>query len=82
MKIYVGNMPFSVTEDQLRAKFEVHGEVEEVSVVTDRHTGRPRGFGFVTMPNDEEANAAIGALNGTELEGRTIKVSESRPRKD
>ena len=82
MKIYVGNIPYSTTEDQLRDKFGEFGEVEEVTVVTDRHTGRPRGFGFVTMPNGEEANAAIEALNSSELDGRTLTVNEARPRRD
>ena len=82
MKIYVGNMPFSVTDGDLRAKFEEFGAVEEVTIITDRDTGRPRGFGFVTMPNSDEANAAISALNETEMDGRTLKVNEARPRRD
>jgi len=82
MKIYVGNMSFSTTEDSLRAKFEEYGTVEEVAIVTDRDTGRPRGFGFVTMPNSDEANAAIQALNATELDGRALNVNEARPRRD
>lgn len=80
MKIYVGNMSFKTTEDGLRAAFEPHGEVGEVSIVTDRETGRPRGFGFVTMPNDAQANAAIAALNGQDLDGRTLNVNEARPK--
>lgn len=82
MKIYVGNMSYSTTEEQLRAKFEEHGAVEEVKVVMDRDTGRPRGFGFVTMENDEEATAAIAALNDTEMDGRNLKVNEARPSRD
>ena len=82
MKIYVGNMSFSTTEETLRAKFEEYGTVEEVAIVTDRDTGRPRGFGFVTMPNSDEANAAIQALNATELDGRALNVNEARPRRD
>jgi RNA recognition motif-containing protein len=82
MKIYVGNMPFAVTEDALRVKFEEYGAVEEVTIVTDRDTGRPRGFGFVTMPNEDEAKAAISGLDETELEGRALKVNEARPRRD
>ena len=82
MKIYVGNMSFSTTEDTLRAKFEEYGTVEEVAIVTDRDTGRPRGFGFVTMTNADEANAAIQALNATELDGRALNVNEARPRRD
>lgn len=82
MKIYVGNMSYSTTEDQLRAKFGEYGTVEEVTIITDRDTGRPRGFGFVTMPDSDQANAAIAALNETELDGRTLKVNEARPRRD
>ena len=82
MRIYVGNLDFSTTEEKLREKFAEYGEVEEVAVITDRDTGRSRGFGFVTMPNSEEATAAIEALNSTELDGSTLKVSEARPRRD
>ena len=82
MKIYVGNLSYSTTEDQLREAFAEHGEVEEATVVTDRDTGRARGFGFVTMPNSEGAKAAIQALNATELDGRTLKVNEAQPRSD
>ena len=82
MKIYVGNLDFSTTEEKLREMFAEHGEVERVAVITDRATGRPRGFGFVTMPNSEEATAAIEALNSTELDGRTLKVEEALPRRD
>lgn len=80
MRIYVGNLSYSTTEEALRTKFLEFGEVEEAKVISDYDTGRSRGFGFVTMPNDEEANAAIEALNGTELDGRTLKVNEARPR--
>jgi RNA recognition motif-containing protein len=80
VKIYVGNMSYTTTEDTLREAFGAHGDVEEVAIVTDRDTGRPRGFGFVTMPNSEEANAAIQALNNADLDGRTLKVNEARPR--
>ncbi len=80
MKIFVGNMNFRTTEDDLRAAFEAHGEVEEVAVITDRETGRPRGFAFVTMPNDGEAQTAIEALNGQDLDGRTLNVNEARPK--
>ena len=80
-KIYVGNLPFSATEDELRQLFSEHGAVESVNVITDRDTGRPRGFGFIEM---EAANAdtAISALNGTDLGGRRLNVSEARPRRD
>ncbi|NIO00725.1 MAG: RNA-binding protein [Candidatus Latescibacteria bacterium] len=82
MKIYVGNLAYSTTEEQLREKFAQYGVVEEINLPTDRETGRPRGFGFVTMPNAEEASAAISALNETELDGRKLNVNEARPRRD
>ncbi len=77
MKIYVGNLSFDTNEEALRTAFAAHGDVEEVAVITDRDTGRPRGFAFVTMP-DSEARAAIDALNGKELDGRTLNVNEAR----
>jgi RNA recognition motif-containing protein len=80
MKLYVGNLSFSTTEETLQAEFGAHGQVEEVAVITDRDTGRPRGFAFVSMQNDNEARAAIEALNGTEVDGRTITVNEARPK--
>ena len=82
MNIYVGNLSYSSTEDGIRALFEAHGEVTSVRLITDRDTGRPRGFGFVEMSNDEEARAAIGALDGQELDGRNLKVNEARPKED
>ena len=78
-KIYVGNLPFTTTEDVIRELFSQHGEVTSVSLITDRDTGRPRGFGFVEMDN---AEAAIRALDGYELEGRNLKVNEARDRGD
>lgn len=80
MKIYVGNMSFNTSEDSLRELFSQHGEVREVAVVMDRETGRPRGFGFVTMENASEAQAAMTALNGAELDGRTLTVNEAKPK--
>jgi len=80
MKLYVGNLSFSTTEESLQNEFSAHGQVEEVAVITDRDTGRPRGFAFVSMSNDGEARAAIESLNGTELDGRTITVNEARPK--
>ncbi len=77
LKIYVGNISFDTSEDSLRDAFAQHGEVEEVAVITDRDTGRPRGFAFVTMP-DSAARTAIDALNGKELDGRTLNVNEAR----
>lgn len=82
MKIYVGNMSFNTTEDTLHATFSEHGDVQEVAIVNDRETGRPRGFAFVTMSDDGQARAAIEALNGQELDGRTLTVNEARPRED
>ncbi|MEE9212205.1 MAG: RNA-binding protein [Phycisphaeraceae bacterium] len=80
MKIYVGNLSFQTTEDSLRDLFAQHGATEEIVVITDRETGRSRGFGFVTMPEDSQAQAAIEALNGTEFDGRSLTVNEARPR--
>jgi RNA recognition motif-containing protein len=77
LKIYVGNISFDTNEDSLRTAFAAHGDVEEVAMITDRDTGRPRGFAFVTMP-DDAARAAIEALNGRELDGRTLNVNEAR----
>ncbi len=77
--IYVGNLPFSASEDEVRALFEQHGEVSRVSLITDRETGRPRGFGFVEMES-AEADAAIEALDGQEMGGRQMRVNEARPR--
>jgi RNA recognition motif-containing protein len=81
-KIFVGNLSFTATEDMLRSLFEKYGPVERVKVVTHRESGRPRGFGFVAMTNDAEAVKAINALNGTDLEGRTLSVNEARPKTD
>jgi RNA recognition motif-containing protein len=81
LKIYVGNLSFDTDEETLRNAFAAHGDVEEVAVITDRDTGRPRGFAFVTMP-DNEARAAIDALNGKELDGRTLNVNEARAKTD
>ena len=78
--IFVGNLAFSATEDSLRAMFEAHGAVERVSIMTDRETGRSRGFGFVEMTNADEADRAIAALNGAELSGRAMNVNEARPK--
>ncbi len=80
MDIYVGNLAYATTDDGLRAAFAAYGEVTSARVVADRMTGRSKGFGFVEMPNAEEANAAIAALNGTELDGRTIRANESQPK--
>ena len=82
MNIYVGNMPFSMTEDDLRQAFETHGEVTKVSVITDRETGRPRGFAFVEMAEQAAGEAAINALNGKDMDGRELSVNVARPRED
>lgn len=80
MNIYVGNLSFDETDETLEEAFAVHGEVDSARVITDRYSGRSRGFGFVEMPSKEEAEAAIAALHGTELSGRTLTVNESKPR--
>jgi RNA recognition motif-containing protein len=80
LKIYVGNLSFDTDEATLRTAFAEHGDVDEVAVITDRDTGRPRGFAFVTMPDDAAARAAMEALNGKELDGRTLNVNEARAR--
>ncbi len=77
-RIYVGNLPFSASDDEVRGMFEEHGSVTEVNLVTDRDTGRPRGFGFVEM--ESGADEAISAIHGTEMGGRTLNVNEARPR--
>ncbi len=82
MKIYVGNLAFDVTEDELSAEFGVYGKVESVAIPADKFSGRPRGFAFVEMTTKSEAEAAITGLNGKTLKDRTIVVNESRPRAD
>ena len=80
MNIYVGNLSFDETDQTLETTFANHGEVQSARVVTDRDSGRSRGFGFVEMPKQEEAEAAVAALNGTDQGGRTLTVNESKPR--
>jgi RNA recognition motif-containing protein len=82
MNLYVGNMAFESTETDLRKAFEAHGQVSSVRIITDRITGRPRGFAFVEMSNDAEAKTAIENLNGKDFMGRTLNVNEARPRSD
>jgi len=82
MKIYIGNLSYEVTEEDLRQEFGAFGEVASVSVVTDKYSGRPKGFGFVEMASKAEAEAAITGLNGKTLKERTIMVNEARPRTD
>jgi RNA recognition motif-containing protein len=80
LKIYVGNLNFRSTEETVTELFSAFGAVEEVALITDRDTGRPRGFGFVTMTNDDEAKKAIEELNGKDFEGRDLNINEARPR--
>lgn len=80
MKIYVGNLPFSVNDEGLRTAFSAHGSVTSAQIVMDRETGRPRGFGFIEMSNDDEARKAIAAMNGKDLDGRQLVVNEARPK--
>ena len=82
-KLYVGNLPFTATEDAVRTLFSVHGTVEKISLISDRDTGRPRGFGFIEMSNSD-ASRAMQALNGQDFDGRALKINEAqeRPRTD
>ncbi len=80
MNIYVGNLSYDVTQDDLLEAFKAHGQVASVNVITDKYTGKSRGFAFVEMPNDDEARAAISALHDQELKGRNLNVNEARPR--
>jgi RNA recognition motif-containing protein len=82
MNIFVGNLSFASSEDEVRSLFESYGTVDRVSVVTDRDTGKPRGFGFVEMRTDEDGNNAIEALNGYQLDRRALTVSEARPKEN
>ena len=82
MKLYVGNLAFETTENDLQDLFEQHGAVNEVHLMMDRMTGKSRGFAFVTMNNEEQAKAAMGATNGKELNGRPLNVNEARPREE
>jgi RNA recognition motif-containing protein len=82
MKIYVGNLSYDITEEELRQEFQAFGEVESVSIITDKYSGRPKGFGFVEMPKVSEAQAAITELNGKILKERTLNVNAARPRSD
>jgi cold-inducible RNA-binding protein len=80
--IYVGNLSYSATEDQVRSMFEAYGPVDRVSIVTDRDTGQPRGFAFVEMSDDDAAGKAMDALNGMNMDGRNLTVNEARPKAD
>lgn len=82
MNIYVGNIPWDLTDEELKSAFEAHGQVSSAKIITDKYTGRSRGFGFVEMPEKSEAEAAISSLNGKDLKGREIVVNEARPQKE
>ncbi len=82
MNIYVGNLSWEVTQEDLKEAFEAHGQVASANLVTDKYTGKSRGFGFVEMPVDDEARAAMSALNETDLKGRQLNVNEAKPRND
>ena len=81
-KLFVGNLSFNVTENELQDMFAEHGSVTEANLMTDRMTGRPRGFGFVTMSSAQEADSAVNALNGKSVDGRALTVNIARPRED
>ncbi len=80
MNIYVGNLSWEVTQEDLKEAFEAHGKVANANLISDKYTGKSRGFGFVEMPVDDEARAAMSALNGTDLKGRELNVNEAKPR--
>ena len=82
INIYVGNVPFQTSEDQLKELFEQYGRVEQAKIIVDRATGRSKGFGFVEMGSQQEAEAAIKALNGKDMDGRALTVNEAKPRED
>jgi RNA recognition motif-containing protein len=82
MNIYIGNLPYNATNDDLQQAFSAYGEVSRANVIMDRETGRSKGFGFVEMNNKAEGEAAIKSLDGSELGGRNIRVNEARPRED
>jgi len=82
MNIYIGNLSFEVTEEDLRKAFESFGQVESAKIIKDKYSGESRGFGFVEMPSAAEAQSAISGLNGKELKGRTLNVNEARPRQE
>lgn len=82
MNIYVGNLPYRMSDDELRQAFEAFGAVDSAKIIMDKFTERSKGFGFVEMPNSDEANAAIQNLNGSDMNGRPLRVNEARPRDD
>lgn len=82
MNIYIGNLPYSISEEELRDLFAAHGEVSSASIIMDRESGRSKGFGFVEMPDKASGDAAIEAINETDVQGRSVRVNEARPRND
>jgi len=82
MNIYIGNLPYNTTEEELKELFGTHGEVGSVRIITDRETGRSKGFAFVEMPNNDEAQKVLDTLNNTEFNGRNLRVNEARPREE
>ncbi len=82
MNIYVGNLPYSISEDELRDLFAAHGEVSSANIIMDRESGRSKGFGFVEMPDKAQGEAAVNAINETDVQGRSVRVNEARPRND
>ncbi|NPV05929.1 MAG: RNA-binding protein [Syntrophaceae bacterium] len=82
MKIYVGNMPYSITEEDLKQAFEAFGQVESVTIIKDKMSGQSKGFGFVEMGSADQAQAAISGMNGKDMKGRKLNVNEARPRQD
>ncbi|MEM7401289.1 MAG: RNA-binding protein [Pseudomonadota bacterium] len=82
MNIYIGNLPYSISEDELRDLFAAHGEVSSANIIMDRDSGRSKGFGFVEMPDKAQGEAAVNALNQTDVQGRSVRVNEARPRND
>jgi RNA recognition motif-containing protein len=82
MNIYVGNLSYQATEDEIRSLFETYGQVSSVALIKDKMTGQPRGFGFVEMPNDSEAQKAIEGLNGKDMKGRSLSINQARPREE
>lgn len=82
MNIYVGNLSYNASEEDLRAAFAAYGQVASVTIIKDKFSGESRGFGFVEMPNDDEGEAAIGGLNGVDVKGRSLKVNQARPKEN
>ena len=82
MNIYIGNLPYSISEDELRELFAAHGEVSSANIIMDRDSGRSKGFGFVEMPDKAQGEAAVNAINQTDVQGRSVRVNEARPRND